>query len=130
MIWRISIIWRADTRGYQTHRLFRATGGGRHEDPSTHAHAKPRQGRFEPILISPQGELANEAGPARASQVIPLDVEGALNPLKDFSAAMALRKILNELKPDILHIHSAKAGLIGRFAARVKNRPENRADLP
>jgi len=39
----------------------------------------------------------------------------SLNPLKDFNAALELRKIVAEIKPDIVHTHTFKAGLITRL---------------
>lgn len=43
----------------------------------------------------------------------------SLNPLKDLIAFARILKILNQLKPDIVHTHTSKAGLIGRIAARL-----------
>ena len=37
---------------------------------------------------------------------------------KDFLALRQLEKILREQKPDIVHTHSGKAGILGRLAAR------------
>ncbi|MGR5571978.1 glycosyltransferase family 4 protein [Limosilactobacillus fermentum] len=37
--------------------------------------------------------------------------------INDFKAIRALRKLLKRLKPDILHLHSSKAGMVGRLAA-------------
>lgn len=38
--------------------------------------------------------------------------------LKDFLAFRDLKRILSEMKPDIVHCHSSKAGIVGRMAAR------------
>ncbi len=40
------------------------------------------------------------------------------HPLRDLSAAQRLRRLLRRKACDILHLHSAKAGWIGRIAAR------------
>ncbi len=40
-----------------------------------------------------------------------------VNPLKDFSALKDITRILKEKKPDIVHTHSSKSGVIGRIAA-------------
>ncbi|ALF13828.1 glycosyltransferase family 4 protein [Lactiplantibacillus plantarum] len=37
--------------------------------------------------------------------------------INDFKAIKFLRKLLRQLKPDILHLHSSKAGMVGRIAA-------------
>ncbi len=41
----------------------------------------------------------------------------ALNPLKDFKAIRQTIKIIKNEKPDLIHCHSAKGGVIGRIAA-------------
>lgn len=43
----------------------------------------------------------------------------ALNPLKDLVAFIRILKILNKLKPDIVHTHTSKAGFLGRIATKV-----------
>lgn len=40
--------------------------------------------------------------------------------VKDFKALIEVKKIIKEEKPDIIHLHSSKAGIIGRFAANGK----------
>lgn len=45
-----------------------------------------------------------------------------LNPIKDFKAYLELKKIIKELNPDIIHMHSSKAGAIGRLLFHSKER--------
>jgi glycosyltransferase involved in cell wall biosynthesis len=40
-----------------------------------------------------------------------------LNPIKDFKAIVQTIKIIKKEKPDLVHCHSAKGGVIGRIAA-------------
>jgi glycosyltransferase involved in cell wall biosynthesis len=40
-----------------------------------------------------------------------------LNPLKDWQAVKALKKLFRERKFDVVHTHSSKAGVVGRAAA-------------
>lgn len=47
----------------------------------------------------------------------------AINATKDIAAFFEIRKIANEVKPDIIHIHSSKAGALGRFAFNGKKIP-------
>jgi len=42
-----------------------------------------------------------------------------LNPLKDFMALIGILRVLYRLKPDIVHTHTSKAGLLGRIAAKI-----------
>lgn len=46
-----------------------------------------------------------------------IDMYRALNPVKDIKAVMQAIKIIIKEKPDLVHCHSAKGGVIGRFAA-------------
>ncbi|HEY2329992.1 MAG TPA: glycosyltransferase, partial [Verrucomicrobiae bacterium] len=41
-----------------------------------------------------------------------------IHPLKDFIALRKLEILLREQKPDLVHTHSGKAGILGRLAAR------------
>ena len=47
----------------------------------------------------------------------------AINATKDIAAFFEIRKIANEVKPDIIHLHSSKAGALGRFAFNGKKIP-------
>ncbi len=45
------------------------------------------------------------------------EMHRSLNPFKDYRSYRALRKMIREFKPDIVHTHAAKAGALGRLAA-------------
>ncbi len=40
----------------------------------------------------------------------------SINPVADFKAVLSLRKYVAEHNPDIIHLHSSKAGAVGRLA--------------
>lgn len=42
--------------------------------------------------------------------------ERSISPKKDIKAFFELRKIAKQVKPDIIHLHSSKAGVLGRIA--------------
>ncbi len=46
-----------------------------------------------------------------------IDMYRALNPVKDLKAVVQAIRIIKKEKPDLVHCHSAKGGVIGRFAA-------------
>ncbi len=48
--------------------------------------------------------------------LIEVDMEKELSLIKDLKATLKLRKVLKELNPDVIHLHSSKAGVIGRWA--------------
>jgi len=67
--------------------------------------------------VGPEGELFNQTK-GQDYQVIVLDrLRRAINPLKDIISYFQIKKLLRQLQPDIVHTHSAKAGILGRFAA-------------
>ncbi len=45
-----------------------------------------------------------------------------ISPLKDLSAFWQIVKKLHDIKPDIVHTHSSKAGILGRLAAVLLNK--------
>ena len=47
----------------------------------------------------------------------------AIRPLTDWRALGDLKRILREFQPDVVHTHSAKAGIVGRMAAWSLNVP-------
>ena len=47
----------------------------------------------------------------------------AVSPLDDFRAFGELRRIIRDWRPDIVHTHSSKAGILGRWAASMEKVP-------
>lgn len=80
--------------------------------------------RYEPVVICPPGTPLAREVQNTGVQMVPLEIVDGLNPLKDISAAMKLKGILKQLQPDILHIHGAKAGHVGRMFLGGKRRPK------
>ena len=62
----------------------------------------------------PEGSLEREAG----SLIIVPELVRPIHPVKDMLALRKLERILRERKPEIVHTHSGKAGIIGRLAAK------------
>lgn len=81
--------------------------------------------RFRPILITGEpGPLDDEARAlpgVEFHQV--LSLVRAIRPLSDLRALLALAILLRRLRPDIVHTHSSKAGILGRAAARLAGVP-------
>jgi glycosyltransferase involved in cell wall biosynthesis len=46
-----------------------------------------------------------------------------INPLKDIKAYTELKRAISAFKPDLVHLHSSKAGLLGRFACKALGVP-------
>ncbi len=64
----------------------------------------------------PEGTLMNRASQAVRTVVVPSLVRD-ISPWHDWRAYRELRRILTDFKPDVVHTHSAKAGILGRAAA-------------
>lgn len=47
----------------------------------------------------------------------------SINPSKDIKAFFEIRAIANQVRPDVIHLHSSKAGALGRFAFNGKKIP-------
>ncbi|MCX5785441.1 MAG: glycosyltransferase family 4 protein [Elusimicrobia bacterium] len=70
------------------------------------------------------------AGPCSAALELPEnvqylelpDLKRGISPLSDLKVYFGLKRIFLRLKPGIIHTHAAKAGFLGRLAARAYNR--------
>jgi len=51
------------------------------------------------------------------------EMSRSIHPLNDWKAYFKLRKIIKRFRPDIVHTHASKAGLLGRLAAIHENVP-------
>ena len=47
----------------------------------------------------------------------------SINPIKEFQAYFEIKKIAKDYNPDLIHLHSSKAGVLGRFAYNGKRIP-------
>lgn len=47
----------------------------------------------------------------------------SINPIKDIKAFIEIKYIAKRIKPDIVHLHSSKAGALGRFAFNGRRAP-------
>jgi glycosyltransferase involved in cell wall biosynthesis len=75
--------------------------------------------RFEPALVtSPDGPLAQEMASISDAEVTFLpDLVREIRPVRDWQAGRELIDLLRRTRPEIVHTHSSKAGILGRWAA-------------
>ena len=66
--------------------------------------------------LGPEGELFNQTKGQKYETIVIDEMRRAIEPFKDFVSYRKLKKLLRELQPDIVHTHSAKAGILGRYA--------------
>jgi len=78
---------------------------------------------FGPIY-GPEGSLLDRArshGGIRTVEVP--DLVRHIAPVRDVRCRSRLRRLIREHRPDVVHTHSSKAGILGRLAARVEGVP-------
>ncbi len=78
--------------------------------------------KYESKLIVGEKEEGEEYGDflIKDNHAIIVDIphmRRSLNPLQDLKAYLAIKKVIKNFKPDIVHTHASKAGAIGRMAA-------------
>ncbi len=66
----------------------------------------------------PEGSLWDRATRYGYRTAVIDSMHRAIRPWSEWRAARELRQAYDQLKPDIIHTHSSKAGILGRFAAR------------
>ena len=68
--------------------------------------------------LGPEGSLAPEVSAIPELLEIVPQLVRPVHPLKDWLALRKLEKIFRAQKPDLVHTHSGKAGILGRLAAK------------
>ena len=115
-----------------THIITRLVVGGAQENTLATIRDLRASHSVEVNLISgttlgPEGSLENTAreifptthhSSLGTSFTIVPELVRPVHPLKDFIALRKLEKLLREQKPDLVHTHSGKAGILGRLAAK------------
>jgi len=67
--------------------------------------------------IGPEGELFEQTKNQKYKVIVVNKMIRAICPLYDSISYHQIKKLLLQIQPDIVHTHSAKAGILGRFAA-------------
>ncbi len=74
--------------------------------------------RFQPFLICPRGNgRLFEKVQHLNVPVFSVPMVRRIAPFKDIYAGLAISRLVGEIGPDIIHVHSSKAGVLGRLAA-------------
>ena len=67
--------------------------------------------------LGPEGSLLDRARAGGVPLEIVSSLRRPLHPWRDLVSYRKIRKILREFRPDVVHTHSAKGGILGRAAA-------------
>lgn len=74
--------------------------------------------RYDVSFVTGGGRLVDDARAAGFDVTVLPDIVANVSPWHDFRAVHALTRRLAAEQPDVVHTHSAKAGAVGRLAAR------------
>lgn len=76
------------------------------------------------VITNERGLLLQDLQGIRGVEVVTVAaLRREITPFKDLLALVRITSLLNNFKPDIVHTHTPKAGLIGRVAARLLRIP-------
>lgn len=70
-------------------------------------------------LAEGEGSMEYKATEKQLKTILIPELGREISPLKDIATIWQLVKILRQERPDIVHTHTAKAGTVGRIAARL-----------
>lgn len=103
------------------HIITRLIIGGAQENTLLSCEGQHRLGHDVTLLtgppLGPEGSLMYRAQSAGYQVEVIDDMHRALLPHRDYLTYHKLIERLKQLKPDVVHTHSSKAGIIGRWAA-------------
>lgn len=110
------------------HVITRLILGGAQENTLLTVEGLARDYGDDVILITgpaegPEGDLFKRARAANLNVESQPELVRAIRPATDYSAYRLLRRRFRELKPDVVHTHSSKAGILGRAAAWAERVP-------
>ncbi|BBM20584.1 glycosyltransferase family 4 protein [Lactiplantibacillus pentosus] len=99
--------------------ITQATWGGAQAHLYSLIERQVKIGNTVTLISGIEGRLSNQIKKnlPQVKLVIISNLVRQVSLINDFKAIRALRKLLKRLKPNILHLHSSKAGMVGRLAA-------------
>ena len=80
--------------------------------------------------LGPEGALFEQTEGAPYETIVIERLRREINAFDDLAAYIEIKKLLRQIQPDIVHTHSAKAGILGRFAADALRRKAKRRRRP
>ena len=102
------------------HIITRLIVGGAQENTLITCEELVRRGHEVTLItgpaIGPEGGLFEVASKMGFKVIVVEKLVRAIKPLNDLLAYIEIKKLLKKIEPDIVHTHSAKAGILGRYA--------------
>lgn len=106
------------------HVLTRLLRAGSEENTLACCLAQARNGHEVTLVHGKDYDPILRASVAKSLRVVTLDaLVPALSPSHDIAAFGQLKRLIREWRPDIVHTHQSKAGIIGRLAAKEASIP-------
>ena len=68
--------------------------------------------------LGPEGTLMDRARAGGVPMEVVPQLRRPIHPWRDLVSYLRIKRILGDFQPDVVHTHSAKAGILGRMAAR------------
>ena len=66
--------------------------------------------------LGPEGQLFDQTKGQKYRTIVVDEMRRAIEPVKDVVSYRKIKRLLREIRPDVVHTHSAKAGIVGRYA--------------
>lgn len=104
------------------HVITRMIVGGAQENTLFNCLDLVRQFHDDVLLVTgpalgPEGDLLTKAAASDLQVSVIDDLRRSINPWREWRAYRAVRRALRDFRPDVVHTHSAKGGVLGRMAA-------------
>jgi glycosyltransferase involved in cell wall biosynthesis len=110
------------------HIITRLIIGGAQENTLLSCEGQHRLGHEVTLItgpaIGPEGSLLERAESFGYRVIVVDEMRRAIRPGRDFASYRAMINLLGKIRPDIVHTHSSKGGILGRLAARRAKCPE------
>jgi glycosyltransferase involved in cell wall biosynthesis len=82
-----------------------------------------REKGFDVTMISSDGPEVNPLVAHEGCPHIPVKLTRKITPFTDLASLIKLTRLLRQIRPDIVHTHTPKAGLLGMWAAKLSGVP-------
>ncbi|MBI4835551.1 MAG: glycosyltransferase family 4 protein [Planctomycetes bacterium] len=106
------------------HIITRLILGGAQEDTLLLVNGLQKKPQYQIYLatgpaIGPEGELVTRAKGYKINLLFIPELRRNICPIRDFIAFIKIYRLISNMRPDIVHTHSSKAGILGRLAAKM-----------
>ena len=84
---------------------------------------KAKEGGFEVLVVTSPDERLHAFGRKLGVQTFGVEMPRRVSPAQDWESLQALHRLFLRLKPDLVHSHTPKGGLLGTLAAEAARVP-------